>query len=184
MMDYVKSFLDFQELDLSKYEFLIKIGAFVLFCFLLLIIIDKTVAIQKRLRKRRLKRDIRKLTSHVSEMTPQTFFHMRNSSSGGRGRRHISSNYEFPGIYILFNHTKNMYYVGQGKRLLQRVNNHFTGHGNGDVYADYKYGDEFTIKLIPLAGSGFHTLNELERYTIRAYGAYSYGYNRTRGNRG
>lgn len=72
----------------------------------------------------------------------------------------------------------------RGKRLFQRVNNHFTGHGNGDVYADYKYGDEFTIKWIPLADSGFHTLNELKRDTIQTYGPYSNGYNRTRGNRG
>lgn len=48
-----------------------------------------------------------------------------------------------------------LYYVGQGKSVFQRVNNHFTSHGNGDVYADYKYGDEFTIKMIALENSGF-----------------------------
>ena len=55
-----------------------------------------------------------------------------------------------------------MYYVGQGKQVLNRVKAHFTGQGNGDVYADYKYGDEFTIKMISLDNSGFDTLNELE----------------------
>lgn len=77
-----------------------------------------------------------------------------------------------------------MYYVGQGKKVFQRVNNHFTGHGNGDVYADYKYGDKFTIKMIALSKSGFSTLNELERNTIRTYDAFSKGYNKTRGNKG
>lgn len=77
-----------------------------------------------------------------------------------------------------------MYYVGQGKKVFQRVNNHFTGHGNGDVYADYKYGDKFTIKMIALENSGFTTLNELERNTIAPYDAYAKGYNKTRGNRG
>lgn len=90
----------------------------------------------------------------------------------------------FPGVYILFNRSKNMYYVGQGKQVLNRVNSHFTGKGNGDVYADYKYGDEFTIKMIALDGSGFQTLNELERNTILHYNAFSNGYNKTRGNRG
>lgn len=89
----------------------------------------------------------------------------------------------FSGVYILYNSTKNMYYVGQGKNVLTRVNSHFTGHGNGDVYADYKYGDKFTIKMIELEKSGFSTLNELERNTIMTYDAYSKGYNRTRGNR-
>lgn len=77
-----------------------------------------------------------------------------------------------------------MYYVGQGKKVFQRVNSHFTGHGNGDVYADYKYGDKFTIKMIALDNSGFTTLNKLERNTIATYNAYSKGYNKTRGNKG
>ena len=34
--------------------------------------------------------------------------------------------------------------------IFDRVNAHFTGKGNGDVYADYKYGDEFIIKMISL----------------------------------
>ena len=58
------------------------------------------------------------------------------------------------------------------------------GLGNGDVYADYKYGDKFTIKTIKLENSGFRTLNELERNTIKTYSAYSRGYNKTRGNKG
>ena len=53
-----------------------------------------------------------------------------------------------------------------------------------DIYADYKYGDEFTIRLIALKGSGFKTLNELERNAIAAYRAYDKGYNKTRGNKG
>lgn len=90
----------------------------------------------------------------------------------------------FPGVYILHNKTKNMYYVGQGKNVLDRVNCHFNGKGNGDVYADYKYGDIFTIRMIGLENSGYDTLNELERNTIMTYDAYRNGYNKTRGNRG
>lgn len=131
-----------------------------------------------------IKNKIKRLADNVLEITPQEFFKIRNSSNGGRGKKHISTQCDFAGVYILYNHTKNMYYVGQGKKVFQRVNNHFTGHGNGDVYADYKYGDEFTIKMIALENSGFSTLNELERNTIATYGAYSKGYNKTRGNRG
>lgn len=84
----------------------------------------------------------------------------------------------------MFNQSKGMYYVGQGKQVFSRVNAHFTGKGNGDVYADYKYGDKFTIKMIALENSGFSTLNELERNTIAKYNAYYKGYNKTRGNKG
>ena len=131
-----------------------------------------------------IKGKINKLADNALEVTPEEFFRIRNSSNGGRGKKHISTKYDFTGIYILFNHTKNMYYVGQGKKVFQRVNNHFTGHGNGDIYADYKYGDSFTIKMIALENSGFSTLNELERNAIMTYDAYSHGYNKTRGNRG
>ena len=90
----------------------------------------------------------------------------------------------YSGVYILHNKTKNLYYLGQGKQVLNRVNAHFTGHGNGYVYADYKCGDRFTIRTIRLESSGFSYLNDLERYCIRKYNAYSRGYNRTRGNKG
>ena len=63
------------------------------------------------------------------------------------------------------------------------MNMHFTGKGNGDVYADYKYGDEFTIKIIGLKHSGYRSLNALERDTIATFNAYAKGYNKTKGNK-
>lgn len=111
--------------------------------------------------------------SGALEVSPEEFFQMRNSSAG-----------DFTGVYVICNETKDMCYVGQAKNVFQRVNHHFTGHGNGDVYADYKYGDSFAIKMIALVNSGFSSLDELERYMIKAYCAYSKGYNKTRGNGG
>lgn len=89
---------------------------------------------------------------------------------------------DFTGIYVIHNTTKDMNYVGQSVRVVGRVTQHFTGHGNGDVYADYKYGDDFTIKVVSLYESGYESLDALERDAIRAYAAYDRGYNRTRGN--
>lgn len=90
---------------------------------------------------------------------------------------------EFTGVYILHNVTKGKYYVGQSIRVLSRINQHLTGHGNGDVYADFKYGDSFTVSTIPIQGSGYQSLNDLERDTISAYNAKDNGYNMTSGNR-
>ena len=117
-------------------------------------------------KKSKIKKQIRGLSNNTLEMTPEEFFRMRKTSFGGRGRPSYALTQNFAGVYILHNKTKNMYYVGQGQQILNRVNAHFTGKGNGDVYADYKYGDVFTIRMIALKNSGFSTLNELERNTI------------------
>ena len=111
------------------------------------------------------------LNSNV-DITPKQFFETKSKQSG-----------DVVGVYVIYNMTKNMYYVGQAKRLFFRVNQHFTGHGNGDVYADYKYGDEFVIKIIKLSDSGYSDLDRLEKDLIKKYNAYDAGYNRTSGNR-
>lgn len=134
--------------------------------------------------KKMIDKQIDGLMNNTLEMTPAEFMTMRKMSFSGKRRKSYALTKNFEGVYILYNKTKNIYYVGQGKQILNRVNAHFTGKGNGDVYADYKYGDEFTIKMIELEKSGFATLNALERHTIRHYSAFSKGYNKTRGNRG
>ncbi len=104
-------------------------------------------------------------------LTPEQFFAYKQQVNG-----------DAVGVYIIYNATKDLYYVGQAKRLCFRVNQHFTGHGNGDVYADYKYGDSFFIKIITLRDSGYDDLDKLERDKIQEYHAYERGYNKTSGN--
>ncbi len=141
-----------------------------------LILLPALIAI---LRTITIKNRIRELAKNAIEMTPEEFFLTRNAQLG---RSHISTLEDFVGVYVLYNETKNLYYVGQAKKVLQRVNAHFTGHGNGDVYADYKYGDSFKIRTISLVNSGYTSLDRLEKETIASYDAYSKGYNKTRGN--
>ena len=126
------------------------------------------------------KHRIKILTKRNEAITPQEFFKIRKRGTGKR--RTSTFDNEFDGVYIIYNITKDMYYVGQSKHVMARVNSHLTGHGNGDVYADYKYGDEFEITLIPLKESGYSSLNAMEKDTIDMYDAYTKGYNRTRGN--
>ncbi len=140
------------------------------FVFILIFAIGRT--------RKRGKKQIRRLSHDAVEMTPERFFELREKIRKGQS----GDKKRFEGVYILHNKTKRLYYVGQGVQVPDRVNSHFTGKGNGDVYADYKYGDEFTIRLIPLYKSGFSTLNELEKAAIEAYDAFASGYNKTRGN--
>jgi len=116
-------------------------------------------------------RDLRERRRMKGAMTPEEFFELREKAEG-----------DFVGVYILYNATKRLYYVGQAKRVLFRVNQHFTGHGNGDVYADYVYRNRFRIKLVKLTESGYEDLDALERDMIEAYHAFSIGYNKNAGN--
>lgn len=122
---------------------------------------------------------ISSLAERGTPMTAEDFLEMRDRlrASGMLGES------EFTGVYILHNVSKGKYYVGQSIRVLTRINQHLTGHGNGDIYADFKYGDAFTVGTIPIQGSGYQSLNDLERDAIAAYNAMDHGYNMTRGNR-
>lgn len=120
---------------------------------------------------------IRSLFAEQIPISPKEFMGLRKRNDGK-----LNPALHVPGVYVLHNESKDLYYVGQGKSVGKRVFSHFNGSGNGDVYADYKYDDDFTIRLLALADSGYDTLDELERYTIAAYSAHSKGYNRTRGN--
>ena len=115
-------------------------------------------------------RRLSRIINGVESITPMDLFKLRTEIS------------DFTGIYIIHNVSSERYYVGQSKREVNRVNQHFTGHGNGDIYADYKYGDIFTLKMLSLNNSGYESLDELERDTIEYYDAFALGYNRTRGN--
>lgn len=115
------------------------------------------------------------IENNEAEITPTEFFVLKTDN------RFEENN--FTGIYILHNYNKGMYYVGQSVRVFNRVSNHFTGKGNPDVYFDYRLGDHFTIKMIPLNGSGFNSLDSLERHFIEYYHAFDRGYNKTRGNK-
>lgn len=140
------------------------------------------VSIKTAKEKQAIRDKIESLANNEAEITPEEFFELRNKSFGGQGSPKYALYHNFAGVYIIYNKTKNKYYVGQAKKILDRVNNHFTGKGNGDVYADYKYGDQFSIKMISLERSGYETLNELERHCISTYNAAEYGYNKTKGN--
>lgn len=133
-------------------------------------------------RERKIEEKIRHLSNTAIELTTDEFIELRHEAK--MDRRGSRDRLNFAGVYILHNKTKDRYYVGQGQKVANRVNAHFSGRGNGDVYADHKYGDVWTIRIIELNQSGFKTLNTLEREAIAYYDAYTHGYNKTRGNQG
>ncbi|MDZ5782396.1 GIY-YIG nuclease family protein [Marinococcus luteus] len=101
------------------------------------------------------------------------------------------------GIYIIHNGTKDMYYVGQAKRMFNRARQHFSYNPTDksarkntnellnlpEIYIDYYSKNQFCISFIPLEDTPFSSLNELEDNAIRAYNSkVPTGYNRISGN--
>lgn len=92
-----------------------------------------------------------------------------------------------PGCYIImifdkpvhgkrFRNYENIY-IGQSVNVCQRVHNHFNGKGNGDVYADIKYGKEAYVRIVPCKAK---RLNDMETALIEAFSATD-SYNKTKG---
>ena len=82
-------------------------------------------------------------------------------------RRALLQQGEVTGIFIVHNATKDLYYVGQSAKAIDRAALQFLGRGNCDIYADFKYGDAFNVRIVPLSTSGYESLNELKRTAIK-----------------
>lgn len=67
--------------------------------------------------KKRIRELITNLANHILELTQPEFEDLRTTSFGGQGRPSYANQYNFPGVYILHNKTRDMYYVGQGKQV-------------------------------------------------------------------
>ena len=88
------------------------------------------------------------------------------------------------GVYIIWNKTKNKYYVGQSKDVNKRIyHQHFCSLGpkNYLFFQDWSNNDEFLVKIIPCTTKD--ELDRLEKMYIEQYDAFNSGYNSTGGNK-
>jgi hypothetical protein len=84
------------------------------------------------------------------------------------------------GIYVLFNESKNKYYVGQAKALTARIKKHFEIE---QIARDFLAGDKISVKTLTAAElGGDFRLDHIEKLGIELYDAEQSGYNRTVGN--
>ena len=84
------------------------------------------------------------------------------------------------GIYVLYNETKNKYYVGQAKQLLKRVRDHFVVE---DIARDYMNGDKIQVKFLTANElDADYRLDHIEKTGIELFNAGKTGYNKTEGN--
>lgn len=91
--------------------------------------------------------------------------------------------FEKKGVYIIWNKTKNKYYVGQSKDVYKRLfTQHFVkANVKNIIFAkDWYEGDEFFYKLIELQTKD--ELDSIEKEYIERYDAFKNGYSNTGGN--
>ncbi|TYS57323.1 excinuclease ABC subunit C [Sutcliffiella horikoshii] len=153
----------------------------------------KKVQFEKYSNKENVREKIDYLRSNLKEYTPEELIVLRTKKA-----RQDMGLENFIGIYIIYNHVRNSYYVGKSGGVFSRAYKHFVTNPSKsearsrttseyklpELYNDYRSGDKFTISLIPLKETPFSILEELEAYAIAAYNAsVEYGgYNRTEGN--
>lgn len=109
------------------------------------------------------------------------------SGNGKSGNRDGFKYQDRPGCYVITIHKERVtdgnwkkyenIYIGQSVRVYQRVHNHFNGKGNGDVYADIKYGKWVYVRFVLC---DVHEMNDKERELIAMFDA-TRSYNKTRG---
>lgn len=137
-------------------------------------------------REQEIEKEIEILERNSASMNPQEFFKFFEASRKNKKNLHAyDGDFTFSGIYVLHNLTRDKHYVGQSINVMKRVNTHFTGRhgGNKSVYADFKHGDKWNIRLIDMKFTNYSNLNDLEKYAIQLYKGYDKGYNKTRGNK-
>lgn len=126
-----------------------------------------------------------KLHKIVNATIVNNFDDFQNIKEIMDGKFDLNNLKNIKGVYIIWNKTKNRYYVGQTKNLYKRI---FTQHfniANGDVKniifaKDWFSGDEFLLKTIQLETKD--ELDDTEKYYIDMYDSFKNGYNSTSGN--
>jgi hypothetical protein len=131
-----------------------------------------------RRNKEEVKRELDRIRFLQKKFTPEELKRLKSHPE-----REKEGYKDFSGIYVIYNTVRDKYYIGQAKRVFERVHKHFIeSKGNPGVYSDYVSGDKFLINLLPIRQTCFSDLNELETNAISAYDSYKAGYNETPGN--
>lgn len=83
-------------------------------------------------------------------------------------------NVDFEGVYILRNATQNKCFVGKASKVFKKIERHFTGYGNEEIYSEWRKGNKFFINIIRFENSGYDNINYLERDIKEKYYAFDY----------
>lgn len=72
---------------------------------------------------------------------------MFNPRTGQRDIKLIKDS-DFKGVYLLFNRTMMKCHIDVSTHVYKKVERHFRGYGNAEIFADYQAGDAFNVRFI------------------------------------
>lgn len=79
-------------------------------------------------------------------------------------RQTAFSMFDFIGVYVIHNISKQKFLVGKSQKALTRAWNVLDGRGNRFLYKDYSDGDDFELRFLDLYSSDFDTLDQLKKF--------------------
>lgn len=128
------------------------------------------------------KETVDRMLSSKEKVTAEEFMQMYDlriyDISSKQSDIKMMKNIEFEGVYILHNKSKNKYYVGKGNKIFRKIDRHFRGYGNADIYKDFQRGNKFYVRIIRLKNSGYDNIDILANEISKKYKAYETGYNK------
>lgn len=115
------------------------------------------------------------LKDGAAEISAKYFLRVRRYK---QGRKIIMNQYDFEGVFILHNITKDKYYIGKSKNVLKRLGQILIGSGNEEIRNDFNQGNEIAIKATSLNACGCKTASELEEKMLKDYSDDTIWYNK------
>lgn len=119
---------------------------------------------------------LEKLTSGYDEVPIEVFLKMYDlrihDFESKQDDIKFMKNWDFEGVYIIHNQSKEAYHVGRSSKVLRKIDRTFRGYENQDVYADWKRNDDFSVRVVRFEGSGYSEVTVLESDLRKRYGTY------------
>ncbi len=72
-----------------------------------------------------------------------------------------SDELDLVGMFILYNQTKDKYFVGADHRVFDGITWQIDGHGFINVYADIQSGDDWEVRIIPIHKTNYKNIEDM-----------------------
>lgn len=129
--------------------------------------------------KRYIKRRITKLATGKLKTTPKQLIKLYNAQLIGHNHTRYARQFDFSGVYVVHNTTRDMYFVGSGQTVINHAVQSFCRSNDTGLYHDYKNGDRFKVSMFAVDKSEYAGINAARQAVIKQYNAYPHGYNLT-----
>lgn len=116
---------------------------------------------------------LERLVSGNEEVSSDEFIEMYNmrihNFDSKRDDIKFMKKHDFEGVYVLYNCSRNKYYVGKSGRVLRKIDRQFRGYEDENIYNEYQKGDKFTVRIVSFQNSGYDSIDALEKNLKKQY---------------